>query len=357
MNMQTMILWRRFFSGLAYTAMQSVFFVYLQYYKAFEPSQIATAFSLLVFASQAFSLFAGSWGDRFGRSAVMMLGCVLDALAYILLLTTHTYLFLLLATFFFGLGSTLFGTNARAFLLTHAADDYTSKAKAQGRFLRISSLASMVAPLLSLPFIYYRKAEWLIWLSYVIEVSMVLFMAKSLSFKAECASLSGEKFSFSQIKEVLTKRFVFAHVLLFIPLGMGTAFYVIFPYIFTNLLDQQEMVSIAFFVNNLIAVLLQASFSRKINFGIAKLMYIAPVLIVLLFLPWFYTLQALSTVTAFVYLGVFAVISLFANTALANILVKLDKGKNQGLMFGMSKMILAVTTTGVMNALPYVFLV
>lgn len=356
MDVQNLILWRKFFSGLAYTAMQSVFFIYLQYYKGFEADQIATAFSLLVFASQAFALFAGSWGDRFGRSAVMLLGCLLDAIAYILILTTHHYGFLLLATFCFGLGSTLFSTNARAFLLSHSADNYASKAHAQGRFLKISSLASMVAPLLALPFIYFRKAEWLIWLSCIIEVAMLIFMLKSTP-KSECQNVQKETFHFSQLKEVLNKRFIFAHILLFIPLGMGTAFYVIFPYIFTNLLDRQSLVSVAFFLNNLIAVLLQSYFSRKLNFGVAKLVYIAPVLIILLFLPWFYTLQALSEVTAFVYLIVFAIISLFANTTLANILVKLDKGKNQGLMFGMSKMILAITTAGIMNALPYVFLV
>lgn len=182
MNTQDMILWRRFFSGLAYTAMQSVFFVYLQYYKGFEADQITTSFSLLVFASQAFSVFAGSWGDRFGRSSIMMLGCLLDSLAYILLLTTHSYPFLLLSTLCFGLGSTLFGTNARAFLLTHAQDDYASKARSQGRFLRISSLASMIAPLISLPFIYYRKAEWLIWLSCSIEIVMAIFMMKTPVF-------------------------------------------------------------------------------------------------------------------------------------------------------------------------------
>lgn len=156
---------------------------------------------------------------------------------------------------------------------------------------------------------------------------------------------------------MLTKRFIFVHLLLFIPLGLGSAFYVIFPYIFTNLLDRQELVSIAFFINNLIAVLLQATFSRRINFGVAKLTFIAPILIMLMFLPWFYSLQYLSVITAFLYLGIFSVISLFANTALANMLVKLDKGENQGLMFGASKMILAITTAGVMNALPYVFLV
>lgn len=357
MNTQDMILWRRFFSGLAYTAMQSVFFVYLQYYKGFEADQITTSFSVLVFASQAFSLFAGSWGDRFGRSSIMMLGCILDSIAYILLLTTHSYPLLLLATLCFGLGSTLFSTNARAFLLSHANDNYASKTHSQARFLRISSLASMVAPLLSLPFIYYRKAEWLIWLSCGIEILMALIMLKTLSFKAECESVKGGRFQFSQLKAVLTKRFIFAHFLLFIPLGLGTAFYVIFPYIFTNLLDRQELVSIAFFLNNLIAVLLQANFSRRINLGIAKLTFIAPLLIILMLLPWFYSLQYLSVVTAFIYLVIFAITSLFANTALANMLVKLDKGENQGLMFGTSKMILAITTAGVMNALPYVFLI
>ncbi len=356
MNVQNMILWRKFFSGLAYTAMQSVFFIYLQYYKGFEASQIATAFSLLVFSSQAFSLFAGSWGDRFGRSYIMLLGCLLDTAAYLLLLLTNQYIFLLLATFCFGFGSTLFGTNARAFLLTNTADNYASKAKAQGKFLKISSLASMVAPLLSLPFIFYRKAEWLIWVSCFIEVAMLLFMLKAIP-KNECKTAKGGRFKFSEVKTVLTKRFIFIHLLLFIPLGVGSAFYVIFPYIFTNLLDRQELVSIAFFVNNLIAVLLQSHFSRKLNLGVAKLVYISPILIVLLFLPWFYTLQSLSVISAFAYLAIFAVVILFTNTALANALVKLDKGENQGLMFGMSKMILAVTTAGIMNALPFVFLI
>ncbi|VTR50989.1 transport system permease [Actinobacillus pleuropneumoniae] len=66
----------------------------------------------------------------------MMLGCLLDALGYILLLTTNHYGLLLLATFCFGLGSTLFSTNARAFLLSNADDGYASKTKAQGKFLK-----------------------------------------------------------------------------------------------------------------------------------------------------------------------------------------------------------------------------
>ncbi|SUT94887.1 MFS transporter [Actinobacillus lignieresii] len=355
MNVQNIILWRRFFSGLAYTAMQSVFFIYLMKHKGFDTAQIASAFSLLVFASQAFSLFAGSWGDRYGRTPVMMLGCLLDALGYILLLTTHHYGLLLLATFCFGLGSTLFSTNARAFLLSNADDGYASKTKAQGKFLKISSMASMVAPLISIPFIHYQKAEWLIWCCCAIEVVMLLFMWRMMP-RRKC-DFRFAPFRFAQFKEVINKRFIFVHLLLFIPLGMGSAFYVIFPYIFTELLDRQELVPIAFFINNLIAVLLQTGFSRHINFGVVKLNYIAPILIALLIVPWFYALEYLSEATAFLYLVIFALVGLFANTALANMLVKLDRGENQGLMFGLSKLILAVTTAAIMNILPYIFLV
>jgi len=355
MDMQNIILWRRFFSGLAYTAMQSVFFIYLTKYKGFDTTQIASAFSLLVFASQAFSLFAGSWGDRFGRMPVMLFGCLLDSLAYILLLTTDHYALLLLATFCFGLGSTLFSTNARAFLLSSAEDNYAAKTKAQGKFLKISSMASMVAPLVAIPFIHYQKAEWLIWCSCAIEVTMLLFMWRTMP-RRKC-NFRFAPFRFNQLNGVINKRFIFVHLLLFIPLGMGSAFYVIFPYIFTGLLDQQELVPIAFFINNLIAVLLQAQFSRKVNFGVVKLNYLAPLLIALLIVPWFYALEYISELTAFLYLVIFSLVSLFANTALANMLVKLDKGENQGLMFGLSKLILAITTAGVMNILPYIFLV
>ncbi|OOF67215.1 MFS transporter [Rodentibacter caecimuris] len=355
MNIQNVILWRRFFSGVAYTAMQSVFFIYLQNNKGFDTAQIASAFSLLVFASQAFSLFAGMWGDRFGRSKIMLVGCLMDSLAYILLITTDDYPLLLLATFFFGFGSTLFGTNARALLLSTAADNYQDKAKAQGRFLRIQSLASMFAPLLALPFLHFQLPEMLIWVSCGIEVSMLIFMLCSVK-DTPCKVQAG-RFSFNQIKQVLSKRFVFAHLLLFIPLAMSTSFYVIFPYIFSNLLDSPESVPLAFFINNLIAVIFQNRFSRKLDFGVVKLTYIAPLLVITLAVPWFYVIDFLSFATAYIYLVIFAFVSLFANTAMANMLVKLDKGINQGLMFGTSKLILAGTTTLVMNVIPFVFLI
>lgn len=357
MSMQKMILWRRFFSGLAYTAMQSVFFVYLQHYKGFESAQIATAFSLLVFTSQAMALPAGFLGDRYGRMLIMTLGCALDALGYVLLIGSERYGAMMLATFCFGFGSTLFSTNARAYMISNAnGDSYASKTYAQGRFLRISSLASMVAPLFALPFIHYHHADWLIWTTCGIELVMLLVMLKMIP-KSEVCRANRVQFRWREIKSVLGKRFVFAHLLLFIPLGLGSAFYVIFPYVFTNLLDYGELIPIAFFFNNLIGVLLQQRFSRRINLGVSKLIFIAPFLTMLMIVPWFLTLNYISIFTAFGYLVVFALISLFTSTAMANLLVKVEKGQNQGMMFGMSKMILSLTTAAVMNAIPYIFLV
>lgn len=355
MNMQNVILWRRFFSGLAYTAMQSVFFIYLQHYKGFESSQIASAFSLLVFTSQAFSLFAGSWGDRFGRSFVMTIGCLLDTLGYLLLLGSDSYPVMLLATFCFGFGSTLFATNARAYMISSVENHYSAKTHAQGKFLKISSLASMVAPLLSMPFIHYQKADWLIWTSCAIEVAMLLFMLKVMTW--DKCTFRFEPFDFHQIRSVISKRFIFAHLLLFIPLGLASSFYVIFPYVFTNMLDQGELIPIAFFLNNLIGFLFQARFSKEVNFGVSKVLFIAPMLIVALIVPWFFVLSKISVITAFVYLIIFALISLFSSTTLANLMVRFDHGQNQGVMFGLSKLILSLTTAVVMNVVPYIFLV
>lgn len=356
MNMQTMILWRRFFSGLAYTAMQSVFFVYLQHYKGFESAQIATAFSLLVFTSQAMALPAGYLGDRFGRTLIMTIGCLLDALGYVFLLGSEQYGSMILATFCFGFGSTLFSTNARAFMISNTeTDDYSSKTLAQGKFLKISSLASMTAPLLALPFIHYQHADWLIWTSCAIELLMLLFMLKVVP-KSDLRYVS-EPIRWADIKAVLSKRFVFAHILLFIPLGLSSSFYVIFPYIFTNMLDLSELIPVAFFINNLLGVLLQSQFSKNLNLGVSKLIFIAPVLIISMIVPWFLTLNYISAFTAFIYLVVFALISLLTSTALANLLVRVERAGHQGVLFGMSKLILSLTTAIVMNIVPYVFLV
>lgn len=353
MNAQNAILWRKFFSGFAYTAMQSVFFIYLQHYKGFDTQQIACTFSLLVFTSQAFSLFAGSWGDRFGRCRIMMLGALMDVLAYFLLLLTDSYPLLFASTFLFGLGSTLFSTNARAFLLSHTDDNYSAKTKAQGKFLKVSSLASMLAPLFALPFIYFQRADWLIWSSALIEMAMFLFILFAMPHSA--CPYKFEPFRFNQFREVLTKPFIYAHLLLFIPLGLASSFYVIFPHIFTNLLHNDTLIPIAFFINNLIAVLLQSRFSRKINFGTKILSTLVPILTLSLLFSWVYVIENISVLSAFLFLALFALSSLFANTALANYLVHLDTGKNQGVMFGMSKLVLSLTTALVMNLLPHLF--
>ena len=74
MNLQKLLLTRRFFSTLAFFSMQTVFFIYLQG-KGLSNSEIAFSLSLLFFCNQALAILAGIWGDRFGLAKMMLLGC------------------------------------------------------------------------------------------------------------------------------------------------------------------------------------------------------------------------------------------------------------------------------------------
>ena len=77
MNLQKLLLTRRFFSTLAFFSMQTVFFIYLQG-KGLSNSEIAFSLSLLFFCNQALAILAGIWGDHFGLAKMMLLGCFLD---------------------------------------------------------------------------------------------------------------------------------------------------------------------------------------------------------------------------------------------------------------------------------------
>ena len=102
MNLQKLLLTRRFFSTLAFFSMQTVFFIYLQG-KGLSNSEIAFSLSLLFFCNQALAILAGIWGDRFGLAKMMLLGCFLDVIAYIFFLSADNYILLLIATTCFGL--------------------------------------------------------------------------------------------------------------------------------------------------------------------------------------------------------------------------------------------------------------
>ena len=123
--------------------MQTVFFIYLQG-KGLSNSEIAFSLSLLFFCNQALAILAGIWGDRFGLAKMMLLGCFLDVIAYIFFLSADNLL--LIATTCFGLGSCLFGTNAKACLLVLAGENTKEKTDYRENILKVSSMSSMFAP-------------------------------------------------------------------------------------------------------------------------------------------------------------------------------------------------------------------
>lgn len=354
MQLQNLLLTRRFFSTLAFFSMQTVFFIYLQG-KGLSNSEIAFSLSLLFFCNQALAIVAGIWGDRYGLAKMMLLGCLLDVLAYIFFLAADSYWLLLLATTCFGLGSCLFGTNAKACLLALAGEQYSEKTRLQGKYLKVTSMSSMFAPLLVIPFIRFEHIEWLIWLCFAMEAVLFALMIKPFYQIQTVQNLV--KFRFGQIREIITKEFLFVHLMLFIPLSIATSFFVIFPFLFDNKLGMPEHSPIALFVNGLLTVLLQSTFSRKINLTAAQTRWVAPLLAVGIIVPWFLTLQFLSVYTAYLYLVIFTVIEVYALTAMANLLVKFDNGTNRGFIFGASRLLLAIATVGVMNLIPHLFLI
>lgn len=354
MHLQKLLLIRRFFSTLAFFSMQTVFFIYLQK-KGLSNSEIAFSLSLLFFCNQALAIFAGIWGDRYGLAKMMLLGCLLDVLAYIFFLSADHYGLLLLATTCFGLGSCLFGTNAKACLLALAGEEYAEKTRLQGKYLKVTSMSSMFAPLLVVPFIQFEQIELLIWVCFAIEAILFVLMVKPFYQIQTVQTLV--KFRFAQIREIITKEFLFVHLMLFLPLSIATSFFVIFPFLFDNKLGMPEHSPIALFVNGLLTVLLQSSFSRKINLTTQQTKWVAPLLAVGIIVPWFVTLHFLSVYTAYLYLVIFTVIEVYALTAMANLLVKFDNGTNRGFIFGSSRLLLSMATVVVMNLIPHLFLV
>ena len=352
--LQKLLLIRRFFSTLAFFSMQTVFFIYLQK-KGLSNSEIAFSLSLLFFCNQALAIFAGIWGDRFGLAKMMLLGYFLDVLAYIFFLSADHYFLLLLATTCFGLGSCLFGTNAKACLLAIAGNEYAEKTRLQGKYLKVTSMSSMGAPLLVIPFIKYDHINALIWACFAIKAILFVMMIKPFSQIQAVQKLV--KFRFSQIRDIMTKDFLFVHLMLFIPLSIATSFFVIFPFLFDNKLGMPEHSPIALFVNGLLTVLLQSTFSRKINLTPKQTAWVAPILAVGIVAPWFLTLHYLSIYTAYLYLVIFTVIEVYALTAMANLLVKFDNGTHRGFIFGASRLLLSLATVGVMNLIPHLFLV
>lgn len=354
MNLQQLLLTRRFISTLAYFAMQSVFAIYLQQ-KGLSNVEIAFSLSLLFFCSQALAIFAGILGDRFGLARIMLVGCALDVLAYVFFLSADHYVVLLLATICFGLGSCLFSTNARACLLALAGEEYSQKTRLQGKFLRVTSFSSMTAPLLAIPFIKFEQIQWLIWCCFLMELVLFCFMVKPF-YQVESVNHK-VKFRLAQIREIITKEFLFVHLMLFLPLSIATSFFVIFPYLFNTKLGLPEHVPIALFVNGLMTVVLQAPFSKHINLTRQQIVWVAPLLAIGIIAPWFLALQYLSLFSAYLYLVIFTVIEVYALTAMANLLVKFDNGTNRGFIFGSSRLLLSVMTMIVMNLIPHWFLI
>lgn len=104
-------------------------------------------------------------------------------------------------------------------------------------------------------------------------------------------------------------------------------------------------------------VALQSPFSKHIHLTSRQLVWIAPLLALGMIVPWFLTLKYASLFSAYLYLVIFTLIEVYVLTAMANLLVKFDNGKNRGFIFGSSRLLQAILTMIVMNLIPHFFLI
>ena len=63
-------------------------------------------------------------------------------------------------------------------LLVLAGEEYKEKTRLQGKYLKVTSMSSMFAPLLVIPFIKYNHIEWLIWVCFAMEAILFALMIK-----------------------------------------------------------------------------------------------------------------------------------------------------------------------------------
>lgn len=144
--------------------------------------------------------------------------------------------------------------------------------------------------------------------------------------------------------------------MLFVPLSVASSYFIIFPYLFDKVLNAPEHSPIALFINGILTVSLQSTFSRKINLTKKQLVRVSPLLAVAIIAPWFVAVKFATLIAAYIYTVIFTFVEVFALTAMANLLVKFDNGTHRGFIFGSSRLILSITTVITMNLVPVIFL-
>lgn len=349
--MQNIIIFRRCVSAITYSAFLGVFYLYAQNI-GFSPTLILMLYSILLFSNQASALLAGMFGDKYGVTKLMLIGCVTDVFAYLLLCMTNSEYLVILGMMGIGVGGCLFSTNARAVLI-ELFNDNRQRVMAQGRFLRATNLGTLLGSLVALLFIWLHALNVLLVLCLTLEFLLCLLMINRIQF-LHPNTKPNHNISMSQsLLSIFSPEFIKLHVFSCIPFALVAAFPIIFPYLLSTLLHKPEQIAIAQFFNATLLVVMQQYISQRLQFTIRHTCFLlvlsTAILVIFLLLATLYP----SLAVIYLFLLVFTVIESMVITLLANTLVIISKNFNRGTVFGSSKLIMALTTPMVINFLPF----
>jgi MFS family permease len=347
-----MILIRRGVSSFTYATIGSFLYIYYERVVHLSIEQIGMLFASLLAVNQCFSLISGIVGDRFGAGKIMILGCTIDALSYVLLVLTQNFLMAMVSMIGIAVGGSLFSTNARAVLLELSEGDVERGSYLQGQFLMYSNLGAFLAPILAYVIIHKDAYALGIWFCAATEILLLILLITNKQLRA-FKFTSAKKISFSLISQTLTKQFLKLHFLAMIPCAISSTFPILVPFIFGTTLNKPEHVSIAFFINGLLLVLLQnwASSTFLLRKWTGPALYLCALLMVVSVAA---SVVSPSMVTGYLTLVIFTLGQLICATLVSNALVTLDRKENRALTYGVSKMFFAVTSSFLLNRAPVI---
>ncbi|WP_116963854.1 MFS transporter [Fastidiosibacter lacustris] len=349
-NIQTIIIARRLASSTTYAAFLGIFYLYAQSINI-SITLIPMMFSVLLLTNQGFALPAGVLGDRFGVHRLMLIGCAIDVLSYLILcLSDHVY-FLTLGVMGLGIGGCVFSTNARAVLVMLSENDKTT-IMSQGAFLRATNLGAVLGSLLALCFIWLSALYSLLIVCLILELLLCFFMLVKTPHFSCYQEVNKKPKPTETWSGILNIDFIKLHLFCCIPFALVASFPVIFPYLFSTLLHLPEQVAMAQFFNGVLLVAIQQYVSQKMRLSLseARWLFIACSTVLILLLSAVRLYPSIGSVYAF--LIVFTILESLVITQFTNLLTLMGNLQNKSTTFGTSKVILAILTPIVINFLP-----
>lgn len=347
------LIMRRCGSTINYAAFIAVYYIYMSGSLRMSPSEIGLVYAVLLFSNQIFALPAGMIGDRLGFRVPMILGCFIDAGSYFTLAMSATAVGAFVAVFGIGLGGCLFSTNARAELLSYTTGDKSRTALVQGDFLRWSNIGALIGPMVGFVILKGNLERSPFFLFGAVELLLMIPVLMERTKKGK-----GVLEPTNQLKEIEAPasagywhQFLWLHLIGAIPVGLAASAPVVFPYIFDNILQLPADNSIAQLVRSFVVIVLQAWFSVRLisNARITtSLVTSGFLLICLIGLATFST----NSMWLFALSGLFGICQVMATTAIYNGVIFIGTPKGKATAFGLSKLVLAVSTFCILRFVP-----